>query len=289
MKGPWFTGATIDRADNVRADDAAIAAARADPAARLLRLAGLDPLLDDAGLLVWDTLDAAGPDDDLVFLGFDSGCPRFAVANRTAPAVTGRSLEIMGLVARMQAEEAALYAGARSLIDWHMRHRFCANCGHATAPFKAGWARRCPNCGAEHFPRTDPVVIMLAEYEGRALVGRGRGWPERRYSALAGFVEPGESIEEAVARETFEEAGVRVRDVRYVASQPWPFPSSLMIGCTSTADGDAITVDTSELEDVIWVTRDEVRASLAGEPAPFLAPPRFAIARTLLKAWLAEG
>lgn len=129
---------------------------------------------------------------------------------------------------------------------------------------------------------------MIAEHDGRALLGRGKGWPEGRYSALAGFVEPAESVEEAVAREIVEEAGVRVTDVRYVASQPWPFPSSLMIACIGRAEGDTITLDTNELEDAIWVERDVVRAVLAGEPGPFLPPPPYAIAHTLLTVW-AEG
>jgi NAD+ diphosphatase len=154
--------------------------------------------------------------------------------------------------------------------------------------FRAGWARKCNACEAEHFPRVDPVVIMIAEHQGRALLGRQPAWPAGRYSALAGFLEPGESIEEAVAREIFEEAGVRVSNVRYIASQPWPFPSSLMLACVADAEDDAITLDTHELEDAIWVERDVVRAVLAGEPGPFLAPPPYAIAHTLLSAWAAS-
>lgn len=153
--------------------------------------------------------------------------------------------------------------------------------------FRAGWGRNCPNCHAEHFPRVDPVVIMIAEHDGRALLGRQPAFPPGRYSALAGFLEPGESIEEAVVREIAEEAGVRVHDVRYVASQPWPFPSSLMVACIGMAKDDTITLDTHELEDAIWVPRDVVRAVLAGEPGPFLPPPPYAIAHTLLTAWAA--
>ncbi|MEP7005498.1 MAG: NAD(+) diphosphatase, partial [Sphingomonas bacterium] len=138
---------------------------------------------------------------------------------------------------------------------------------------------------AEHFPRVDPVVIMIAEHDGRALLGRQHAWPAGRYSALAGFLEVGESIEEAVAREIMEEAGVQVSDVRYIASQPWPFPSSLMIACVGMAADDAITLDTNELEEAIWVSRAVVRAVLAGEPGPFLPPPPYAIAFTLLTEW----
>ena len=283
---PGFTGATLDRAERIREDADALAAAIGDLRARLLRLAALDPEVDEAGGLVWDSLAAAPDDTDLVFLGFGDGVPHFAAASRSEPPITGRSRTIMGLLDRLRPEEAAVYAGARSMVDWHLRHRFCAVCGTATAPFRAGWARRCPNCGAEHFPRTDPVVIMLAEFEGRALIGRGSAWPPGRYSALAGFVEPGESIEEAVRRETLEEAGVPVGAVRYVASQPWPFPSSLMIACIGAAESDALILDANELEDAMWVTRDQVRASLAGEPALFLPPPPYAIAHTLLTAWV---
>jgi NAD+ diphosphatase len=186
----------------------------------------------------------------------------------------------------MQPEDAALWGTARSLIEWHNRHRFCSNCGTATALFRAGWGRRCGACGAEHYPRVDPVVIMLAEHEDRVLLGRQPQYPPGRYSALAGFVEPGESIEEAVAREFQEEAGIRVRDVRYVASQPWPFPGSLMIACIAQAHSDALTIDRTELEDARWFERGAVEAALGGEPnAPFQAPPFFAIAHTLLACW----
>ena len=153
---------------------------------------------------------------------------------------------------------------------------------------KAGWSRHCDGCGADHFPRTDPVVIMLAEHRGRVLVGRQHSWAQGRYSALAGFVEPGETIEEAVARELFEEAGVRVRDVRYLMSQPWPFPSSLMIACIAQADDDALTLDETEIEAAFWVDTDGVRAALAEEEdAPFQAPPPMAVAWHLLDQWLA--
>ncbi len=287
MNPPGFTGATLDRSEPLREDADALARAIADPRARLLRLVALDPEVDDEARLVWDPLGLAPEDSDLIFLGFDEAAiPHFATASRTESVPGGRSMAIMRLLAILPRDQAATYARARSAVDWHMRHRFCAVCGHGTAPFRAGWARKCPHCHAEHFPRTDPVVIMLAEFEGRALVGRGPGWPEGRYSALAGFVEPGESIEEAVARETLEEAGVRVNRVRYIASQPWPFPSSLMIACIGEAESDALVIDRNELEDAMWVTRDQVRAIMAGEPGPFLPPPHYAIAHTLLTAWV---
>ena len=198
-----------------------------------------------------------------------------------------RAWSVFRLLALMSPRDAAIWGAARSLNEWHNRHRFCGICGSGTDLFRAGWGRKCPGCGAEHFPRVDPVVIMLAEHDGRVLLARQAQYPPGRYSALAGFVEPGESIEEAVARELAEEAGIAARGVRYVASQPWPFPGSLMIACLATAESDAITLDTNELEDAFWADRAEVAAALAGDPdAPFLAPPPFAIANTLLTRWI---
>ncbi|HTG38460.1 MAG TPA: NAD(+) diphosphatase [Sphingomonas sp.] len=283
MNPPGFTGARIDRADHLRADPARIAAAIADPAARVLVMAGLEPGIA-GGRLQWRAV-AAG--EELVLLGVDDGVPRFAAVTAEPTQGALRAPELMSLLATLPRAEMALYAGARSLIDWHARHRFCAACGSATAPFKGGWGRQCDACAAQHFPRTDPVVIMLAEHDGRVLLGRGLNWPEGRYSALAGFVEPGESIEEAVAREVWEEAGVRVSGVRYVASQPWPFPSQLMIACIGAAADDALMIDETELADGFWATRGEVEAALAGaDNARFIAPPEYAIAHTLLRAWL---
>ncbi|MBB3347022.1 NAD(+) diphosphatase [Sphingomonas sp. BK069] len=286
MIATGFTGGTLDRADALRHDADGLAAAVADPTARLLVLESFEPVVGEGGALAWAPLSAAPAEAELVLLGLDAGAPRFAaiVPGAGAPPPF-RSPSLFGLLDQLRAGESATFAAARSLLDWHARHRFCANCGSATGLFRAGWGRRCPGCSAEHFPRVDPVVIMLAEHDGRALVGRQPSWPAGRYSALAGFLEPGESIEEAVAREIAEESGVRVKDVRYVASQPWPFPSQLMIACVAQAIDDAITLDANELEDAMWVTRDEVRAALAGEGGRFVAPPPYAIAHTLLRAW----
>jgi len=277
-----FTGGVLDRGDAIRHDAAAFAALRRDPAARLLVLDGYEPAMA-AGELGWTAIDPGIADTDLVLLGLRDGIGHFArLADGPA---RGRSFELIAALHGLRTGEAATYAAARSVLDWHARHRFCANCGHATAPFRAGWGRACAACGTEHFPRVDPVVIMIAEHDGRALLGRQPAFPPGRYSALAGFLEPGESIEEAVAREIGEEAGIAVTDVRYVASQPWPFPSSLMIACTARATDDAIVLDRNELEDAIWVPRAVVRAVLAGEPGPFLPPPPYAIAHSLLTAW----
>lgn len=284
MTQPGFTGAGLDRADHLRLDAERLADLMMNGDARLLRLDAADPVLDEAGQLLWDRLDGGA---DTLFLGLDNGRPLFAPLVRME---TGqKAWSVFRLLALMSPRDAAIWGAARSLNEWHNRHGFCANCGHATALFRAGWGRKCPSCAAEHFPRVDPVVIMLAEHEGRVLLGRSPHYPPGRYSALAGFVEPAESIEEAVAREIEEEAGVRVTDVRYIASQPWPFPGSLMIACIGKAESDTLTLDRNEIEDAFWCDRAGVLAALASDPdAPFQAPPPYAIAHTLLTRW-SEG
>ena len=286
---PGFTGGRLDRADRLR-HDPELLASFLNWRARLLVLGpGYEPQVGEDGRLGWTSLADAPEDAELVLLGLEDGRAHFAAITGEAGGAAFRSPRLLAALGLMAEGEAATWGAARAVLDWHARHRFCANCGAATAVFRAGWGRKCPACATEHFPRTDPVVIMIAEHESRALLGRQAAWPQGRYSALAGFLEPGESIEEAVAREIAEEAGVRVGAVRYVASQPWPFPSQLMIACIAQAESDALELDSHELEAAIWDTRDEVRAALAGEDAPFLAPPPYAIAHTLLRAWSAEG
>ena len=282
-----FTGCRLDRADHIRADHDALAA-QMGWRARLLALDGLMPVMDDAGALQWGSLADAAPEAELVFLGLDDDKPCFAAVpalGDSAPRMANPAL--WQAMATLSPADLALYGSARSIVDWHARHRFCANCGTATALAKGGWQRTCGSCNAQHFPRTDPVTIMLVELDGKLMLGRGLNWPEGRFSALAGFVEPGESIEEGVAREVFEESGVRVRDVSYVASQPWPFPSQLMIGCHAFADDDAVTMDATEMAEIAWFTRAEVAAAMAGEEgARFLKPLDQAIATHLLRWWL---
>ncbi len=279
-----FTGSRLDRADNVRADSEALAGMM-NWRAKLLALDGLMPGMDDAGGLQWMTLADAPPDADLVFLGLDDGKPCFAAVPESGDAAPRMSNPaVWQLMTALPPDDLAIYGSARSIVDWHARHRFCAQCGGRTKIAKGGWQRDCQQCGAQHFPRTDPVTIMLVEYDGRLMLGRGKGWPEGRFSALAGFVEPGESIEEGVAREVLEESGVVVRDVSYIASQPWPFPSQLMMGCHAFADDDAITLDETELAEARWFTREDVDAALAGD-GPFVAPPPQAIAHHLLTWW----
>ena len=282
-----FTGSRLDRADHVRADPDRLAGYM-NWKARVLALDGLMPSLDDTNRLAWGTLADVPEDAELCFLGLDEGKACFAAVPPRGDATPRMANpQLWSLMATLQPDDLALYGGARSLTDWHARHRFCAQCGGDTKLAKGGWQRDCTNCGASHFPRTDPVTIMLVEHDGRLMLGRGLGWPEGRFSALAGFVEPGESIEEGVAREVLEEAGVRVRDVTYVASQPWPFPSQLMIGCHSHADSDELTIDETEMAEINFYTRDEVQAALAGE-GPFVAPPPHAIAHYLMQWWIEQ-
>jgi NAD+ diphosphatase len=282
-----FTGHPLDRADHVRNDPARLARL-AKPDAQLLQLEGLIPRLDKGARLQWGRLgDVEGA--EIVFLGLSEGEPLFAAVPADGdpdPAYTRR--ETFAALALLAPEELALYGGARSLLDWHARHRFCANCGQPTVIAKAGWQRDCPACGAPHFPRTDPVAIMLVEHRGRVLLGRNAGFPQGSFSALAGFVEPGETIEEAVAREVLEEAGVVVRDVSYVASQPWPFPSQLMIASHAFADDDTLTLDPTEIEDARWFTRAEVIEAFdkGAESTSFRAPFAIAVAHHMLRWWL---
>jgi NAD+ diphosphatase len=285
---PGFTGANIDRADALRLDEARLVELAAAVDARLLRLAGFDPELDEDGRLLWDRPGHGEAEVELIFLGLKDDAPLFAPLIQ---AELGRpAWSVFPLLNRMAPEDAAIWGAARSLLEWHGRHAFCGRCGQATFAFRGGWGRRCGDCGLEHFPRVDPVVIMLAEYRGKVLLGRQPRYPAGRFSALAGFLEPGESIEEAVAREIFEEAGIRVSQVRYVASQPWPFPGQLMIACIARAESDEVVLDTNELEDAMWVDRAGVAAALAGAPdAPFDAPPFYAIANTLLRHWVEEA
>ncbi|MFL6749416.1 MAG: NAD(+) diphosphatase [Sphingomicrobium sp.] len=278
---PFFTGEGLDRADHLRADPGAISALHNHPDALELVWEAGAPAIDDQGKLRWQAIAAKPP----LFLGMNQGSPRFSsLPDGDAPATAYSHFQLLSL---LDADDAPIFAAALSLANWHRRHDHCSVCGATTQPNRGGWSRACGSCGAEHYPRADPVVIMLAEHDGRLLLGRQPQYPPGRYSALAGFVEPGESIEAAVARELKEEAGVAVRDVRYLCSQPWPFPSSLMIGAWAEAIDPLVTIDTNELEDARWFSREEVLAALAQDPdASFQAPPHWAIARTLLESWV---
>ena len=279
---PFFSGAGLDRADALRCQPEAIAALARDPAARVLDWHDGAPAVGADGRLQWLPVD---PADVPLFLGLADGAPRFSALPPGTSAADMRAH--VALLGQLDPADAPTFAAALSLANWHCRHRFCAVCGQPTRPVRGGWSRRCAACAAEHFPRVDPAVIMLAEHDGRLLLGRQPRFPPGRYSALAGFVEPGETIEAAVARELNEEAGIAVANVRYVASQPWPFPSSLMIGCTARALAPELAIDRNELDDARWFTRDEVARALDGPGGAFDPPGRYAVARTLLEHWLA--
>ncbi|MCW2395386.1 MULTISPECIES: NAD(+) diphosphatase [unclassified Sphingobium] len=284
-----FTGGTLDRADQLRVHPDRLAGAWADPRARIVQLDGLDPMIEPDGTLASEPVPPGAVLADHALLGLrEDGTPVFVsllVEHSVEP--PSFPAKVWDIIPQLTMAEAAHYAAARSLVDWHDRHRFCARCGGDTHPIKAGWARQCSRCSAEHFPRTDPVVIMLAEYRGKVLIGRNPRFPAGRFSALAGFVEPGETIEEAVRRELWEECGVRTGQVDYLFSQPWPFPSQLMVACIAQANDDALTLDEEEIAEAIWVSVDEVRAALAGEEgARFLPPSPIAVAHHMLRYWL---
>ena len=233
--------------------------------------------------------------DDWVFLGLWKEAPVFAVSFESEADPTlgplrglGAFMDMRSAAAALPGSEAAMAGCGKSLFDWRRLHSFCAHCGQRSRSTCGGWKRVCDACSTEHFPRVDPVVIMLATHEGRCLMGRQAAWPKSSMSALAGFLEPGESIEEACARELNEEAGLTATAVTYHSSQPWPFPSSLMIGLFAEVEDDQAAPDQTELEEVRWFTRDEIRAVLAGKHPEIRAPNPYAIARTLLEAWAAQ-
>jgi NAD+ diphosphatase len=286
-----FTGASLDRADHLRSDTAALDALRAGSTARFVAFTDLRPIVDlSSGQpdLLWLTASEIPAASPWVFLGFRDAEACFAVSIPADVPLPGEPIELRAAAAGMTHGDAAILSQARALLSWHQYHSHCSVCGADTRPAKGGYQRICESaaCQAQHFPRTDPVVIMLVIDGSRCLLGRQPKFPPGFYSSLAGFVEPGESIEEAVAREVFEESGIRVGRVRYVASQPWPFPSSLMIGCFAEAATTEIKIDSTELEDARWFTKADVRAALAGS-GPFNCPPPFAIAHNLLQAWAA--
>ncbi|MFC3182699.1 NAD(+) diphosphatase [Cypionkella sinensis] len=305
-----FGGSGLDRAAALRGDNARMAELLAQ--GQVLPLWRGKPLIVAQSGLGWVSADSvvlmgAAP----VFLGLDEGVPRFTAdisiwepevleasqpagfvdANRqTHPALPEDHAfeDLRGVMAQLTPREAELAATAKAVLQWHSTHGFCATCGAKSQMINAGWQRSCPACGAQHFPRTDPVVIMLVVRGNKLLLGRSAPWPEGMYSLLAGFVEPGETLEAAVRREVFEETGITTGAVRYLASQPWPFPASLMFGCIAEATSDAITLDPAELEDALWVTREELVAVMAGQHPKIKPGRKGAIAQFLMANFLAE-
>jgi NAD+ diphosphatase len=299
MKQIVFGGSTLDRAGHRRRDAAWLRERLADDATRVLPVWRLSPLVrtGDAPRLAWATpalLDGRDSAPEPVFLGEAEGVAHFAadLSDRPEPLVefgfegVAHFPDLRAIAGLLPPGDASIAAQARHLVDWHARHGFCPGCGEPTRAKDGGWARWCSTCSTEHFPRTDPVVIMLVLDGERCLLGRQPAWPRPFFSALAGFVEGGETLEEAVQREVAEEAGIGISSVRYLASQPWPFPASLMLGCTARATTREIVVDRTELEEADWFTKDEVRAALAAPTARLAVPPPMAIAHHLIRAWV---
>jgi NAD+ diphosphatase len=299
-----FSGNPLDRASEKRPDASWIAGKRSDASSLVMPMWRLQPFLLgseksrgplEAGFLRPGLAEQlAAPDAPSIFLGLENDHALFALDISAAPdpanvgplAGLGHFRDMRAAAALLPAKDVAILGQAKALIDWHQRHGFCPRCGAPTTLADAGYRRVCTACNTEHFPRTDPVVIMLATHGDACLVGRGKHFPARMFSALAGFIEPGETIEEAVRREIFEEAGVRTGAVNYYATQPWPFPSSLMIGCFAEAESREIRIDNNELAEAIWLERAKARALIAGERVDdIFVPPSIAIAHHLIKTW----
>jgi len=300
---PGFVSHILDRAAHMRGDEDRLLALEGHPDARAY-VVYRDSLVvkrEAAGpraLLSLDEGRQLGANPGTVFLGLREGAPVFGMGispaaveqllTRDDAAVSElRGMAMQGVVPPSQLSAIAM---AKSLVNWHQRHGYCANCGTRTAMKEGGWKRDCPNCKAEHFPRTDPVVIMLVTLGDKVLLGRQKHFLPGMYSCLAGFVEAAETVEDAVRREIFEESGIRCTDVNYFMTQPWPYPSSLMIGCTARALNEEIVVDRTELEDARWFDRAEATLMIRREhPGGLAGPHPFAIAHHLLGRWVQNG
>jgi NAD+ diphosphatase len=300
---PAFVTNILDRAAHLRGNDEKLLALESHPNSRayVVHRDSLVVKREGDGLRALLSIDEAhkfGANPGTIFLGLRDGAAVFGMGispaaveklmTRDDVAVTElRGMAMQGVV---PPEQLSAIAMAKSMVSWHQRHGFCANCGTRTAMKEGGWKRGCPNCKAEHFPRTDPVVIMLVTSGDKCLLGRQKQFPPGMYSCLAGFVEAAETIEDAVRREILEESGIRCTDVNYYMTQPWPYPSSLMIGCTARATSEDIVVDRTELEDARWFDRDEARLMITRKHPDGLAGPHpFAIAHHLVGRWVHGG
>lgn len=299
---PGFVSHPIDRAAHLRMDDEKLFALETSPKARAYVI-HKDSILVTQGadgpraLLTLDEARKFGANPGTIFLGLKDDAAIFGkgIAAAAAEELIGRNdvgvenLRAVATTGAIAPRELSTIAMAKSLVNWHQRNGFCANCGTRSSMKEGGWKRECPQCKSEHFPRTDPVVIMLVTKGDKCLLGRQAIFPPTMWSCLAGFVEAAETIENAVQREIFEEAGIRCEDVTYYMTQPWPYPSSLMIGCVARATTDDIVVDKSELEDARWFTREEATAMLnKTHPEGKTGPHPVAIAHHLLAHWLQE-
>jgi NAD+ diphosphatase len=297
---PAFVTNILDRAAHLRGNDEKLLALESHPASRayVVHRDSLVVKRETNGMRALLSIDEAlklGANHGTIFLGLRDGAAIFGMGISAAAAekllnrddVAVAELRGMAMQGAVPPDQLSAIAMAKSMVSWHQRHGFCANCGTRTAMKEAGWKRDCPNCKAEHFPRTDPVVIMLVTQGEKCLLGRQKQFPAGMYSCLAGFVEAAETIEDAVRREIFEESGIRCTDVSYYMTQPWPYPSSLMIGCSARALTEDIVVDRAELEDARWFDRDEARLMIMRQHPEGLAGPHpFAIAHHLVGRWL---
>ena len=292
----WFANSPLTRLNNEKALDREIAERLIDPASQLIPLWRGDPLVSGgaAAFLSIAARSEFPADAPLVLLGERDGAAIFAidVSDAAASADTAPFADIgaytpireaAGIIAK---DDLAVIGHGRWLFEWHRKHRFCANCGAPTTMANGGAKRQCGQCETEHFPRTDPVAIVIAVNDDACLLGRGPHFPPGVLSALAGFIEPAETPEEAAKRELFEEAGVILTDVRYQFSQPWPFPNSLMMGFIADAQSRDLNLDTTEIVEARWIERADMRAALNGEDRGFIAPPKFTIARQLIERWI---
>ena len=286
-----FAGGTLDHVETQRSAEE-LQAFVTKPQARCICFHKGSPALKEGGglkrihpsELIGRNLHDPGP----IFLGLEDGAPIFAASIVNPEDITEPELfkELRMATRELSPSEMALAGHAKSVLDWHFNTRFCSKCGQVSQPQDGGIKRKCPSCETEHFPRVNPVVIMLILFGDKVLLGRGAGWPEGAMSALAGFVSPGETMEEAVARETFEEVGLKIKNPRYIFSQPWPWPSQLMMGVICDAESEELTLNTAELEDAKWFTREDVQAVYNKTGEAFLRLPRFTIAHHLLRHWL---
>lgn len=296
----WFANSPLARLNSEKSLEAYFAEKLGDPASVLLPLWRGDPLVTKAGAAGFLSIAARGEfpgDCPVVLLGESDGRTFFAIdasgAAKSAEAAPfadiGEYMPLRAAAGVMSRDDTAIFGHARWLFEWRRKHRFCANCGAKNEFSASGAKAKCPSCEAEHFPRTDPVAIVLAINDGACLLGRSPRFPPGFLSALAGFVEAGETPEEAARRELFEEAGVKLLDIRYQFSQPWPFPSSLMMGFIAEAESRELKLDQDEIVEARWIARDDARRVLGGEKGDFLAPPQFTIARQLLELWVKQS
>lgn len=294
-----FANSPLDRAGHHRRDSAGLAAALAGDDAKLIALhRGQVFIIEEGGAPAVGWLGgfarpSIAPEHAVtLFLGVNAaGAPHFAV-DMPDPAplqAIGRFEELRPLAMHLSWDDLAIIGCAKAIFEWHARNGYCAACGTKSIVVEGGWRRDCPACKAEHYPRVDPVAIMVPACGEKILLGRQKAWPRGMYSALAGFIEPGETFEEGAARETLEEAGLKVTRVTLHSNQPWPFPHSLMIGVICEVENDQERIDTNELEGGRWFTREEARALIAGKHPECSCPPKFAIAHQLIKAWTEAG